>query len=190
MKSLVGQKFGRLSVLEYVENKLYPSGTSVRYCRCCCECGKEKVVLEPDLKSGNTQSCGCLQRERVRASRIKDLTGQQFGRLHVVKYEGAKKEKNKVYHYWLCECECGNMKSINGSSLRRGLSRSCGCRQGRFIHGMWGKPGYKAHYLKDPIRKLKHVVGVGVRDALQQRKFVKYVVFGGEELMQLKVCKI
>ena len=29
--------------------------------------------------------------------------------------------------YWLCECECGNVKSIKSSSLRRGEIQSCGC---------------------------------------------------------------
>jgi hypothetical protein len=32
---------------------------------------------------------------------------------------------------------------------------------------MWGKPGYKSFYLKDPVKKIKHHVGVAVRDALK-----------------------
>lgn len=28
---------------------------------------------------------------------------------------------------WICECECGNKKSINGSSLKSGGTKSCGC---------------------------------------------------------------
>ena len=28
---------------------------------------------------------------------------------------------------WICECECGNIKPIRGSSLRNGHSTSCGC---------------------------------------------------------------
>lgn len=35
------------------------------YCLCDCSCGKQDiVVMASKLKSGHTQSCGCLQRER------------------------------------------------------------------------------------------------------------------------------
>ena len=30
--------------------------------------------------------------------------------------------------YWICQCDCGNIKSIDGASLRRSNgTRSCGC---------------------------------------------------------------
>jgi 5-methylcytosine-specific restriction endonuclease McrA len=32
---------------------------------CMCDCGEFKVVSGVDLRSGHTQSCGCLQKERV-----------------------------------------------------------------------------------------------------------------------------
>lgn len=52
-----------------------------------------------------------------------DLTGKRFGRLIVIK------ESEKTYGQvmWLCKCDCGKTKSINGNSLRRGISTSCGC---------------------------------------------------------------
>jgi hypothetical protein len=34
--------------------------------KCRCECGKEKLVLATCLRSGNTKSCGCLQKEWCR----------------------------------------------------------------------------------------------------------------------------
>lgn len=53
-----------------------------------------------------------------------DLTGQKFGRLTVIKrVENDKHQKTR----FLCRCDCGNEKVINGSSLKRGLSKSCGC---------------------------------------------------------------
>lgn len=55
--------------------------------------------------------------------RFRDLTGQTFGRLTVVKRDNTRKGT-----YWLCECSCGTKeKSINGYSLTRGLTKSCGC---------------------------------------------------------------
>lgn len=60
MKSLdlLGQKFGRLKVIEKM-----PSKDSRSMWRCICDCGNEKVVSGRNLKKGLTRSCGCLQRE-------------------------------------------------------------------------------------------------------------------------------
>jgi hypothetical protein len=174
---LVGKKFDRLMVLEYTGcSRPDRSKKKNHQWLCLCDCGNEAIVLGDNLRNGLTRSCGCLQKERASKSKIKmriDLTGQTFGKLTVLKYDGVREQKNRIYHHWLCECECGNTKSINGSSLRRGLSKSCGCKQGNFTHGMWGKPGYKAYYLKDPVKKLKHIVGSAVRDALTRRKSSK-----------------
>lgn len=53
---LTGQKFHRLTAVEYVGNRKW---------RCICDCGKETVVGAYELKSGNTKSCGCLNIERI-----------------------------------------------------------------------------------------------------------------------------
>lgn len=50
---------------------------------------------------------------------IIDIKGQRFCRLTAIRYV-----KNGV---WLCECECGNTKMVDGTSLRRGKVKSCGC---------------------------------------------------------------
>lgn len=55
-EDLAGQVFGRLTVL-----RLYSK--SPRRWECSCECGSIKAVGAFHLKSGHTQSCGCLQRE-------------------------------------------------------------------------------------------------------------------------------
>lgn len=62
----VGQRFGRLEVLEIrTESK----GSRQRvFCLCLCLCGNHKVVRMDHLKSGATQSCGCHQREIVSAT--------------------------------------------------------------------------------------------------------------------------
>lgn len=56
--------------------------------------------------------------------RIKDMTGMKFGRLTVISFHGVNKYKSAA---WLCKCECGGEKVVDGRSLRRGLTRSCGC---------------------------------------------------------------
>lgn len=62
---LTGQPFGRLVVIRENGRK---NGRVTWLCRCLGrqgdDCGNEVVVTTSDLRSGNTQSCGCLQRER------------------------------------------------------------------------------------------------------------------------------
>jgi len=55
---LTGQRFGRWTVLELVS-----TGQHTRWL-CQCDCGKQKAVAADNLKSGKSQSCGCLHAER------------------------------------------------------------------------------------------------------------------------------
>lgn len=55
-----------------------------------------------------------------------DLTGTRFGRLTVVKEAGRTKQGSVK---WLCKCDCGNTITVDGSHLRTGSTRSCGCLQ-------------------------------------------------------------
>lgn len=55
MKSLVGNKFNRWTVLSRAENK----GHRERYL-CLCDCGKKSMIRTDHLKNGGSRSCGCL----------------------------------------------------------------------------------------------------------------------------------
>lgn len=58
-------------------------------------------------------------------SKCIDLKDQIFGKLKVLEKDNSRKTNSGSY--WLCECECGNIKSVKSSSLRRGEIQSCGC---------------------------------------------------------------
>ncbi len=58
---ITGERYGRLTVLSYVETRR--GGKAFWLCR--CDCGNESVVSSCDLRSGHTQSCGCLYRESI-----------------------------------------------------------------------------------------------------------------------------
>lgn len=86
IKDLIGQKFGRLTVLENCGNKKY----------CKCDCGNYTHVLTNHLLSGHTQSCGCLKMERI--SRINGLS------------------KTRLYKIWESmhtRCECSKHRSYS-----------------------------------------------------------------------------
>ena len=56
---------------------------------------------------------------------FKDLTGKKFGRLTAIE-RGMVSNKHRHVR-WLCQCDCGNEKIIDGQSLRTGATQSCGC---------------------------------------------------------------
>lgn len=58
--------------------------------------------------------------------KIDDLTNQKFGRLTVLGLD-TKKQSRKTY--WICQCECGTIKSCRSDSLKNGAIVSCGCRK-------------------------------------------------------------
>lgn len=60
----------------------------------------------------------------IEMSKRIDLTGQKFDRLKVISYVGTNNRREAL---WKCECKCGNVKIILGSSLRNGKTKSCGC---------------------------------------------------------------
>lgn len=64
-KDYVGKRFGRLTVTAPA-GKIRKNGSTVTWWKCRCDCGRETVVTQSALQSGDTQSCGCLQKERTR----------------------------------------------------------------------------------------------------------------------------
>ena len=56
-----------------------------------------------------------------------DITGQKFGRLTVLHRDESKPKGHGKKVYWVCQCDCGNIKSVTGDNLKRGAVVSCGC---------------------------------------------------------------
>lgn len=60
---LTGKQFNRLTVRRLAPIRDFKG--EVRWI-CDCECGTQGVIVRgTSLTSGNTKSCGCLQKERV-----------------------------------------------------------------------------------------------------------------------------
>ena len=57
---LTGQKFGRLKVVSLFT----PLSRKTKW-NCICDCGAERIVRGDGLRSGKSQSCGCLRREHI-----------------------------------------------------------------------------------------------------------------------------
>ena len=117
---LSGQKFGKLTVIERVEDHITPSGQHKQLWLCRCDCGNEKIIRGEFLRNGSTMSCGCLK--------IIDLTGQRFGNLTVIERaeDHFSKNGNKKI-CWKCICDCGKEHITTSEILRGGDCKSCGC---------------------------------------------------------------
>lgn len=118
---LSGQRFGRLIVL----NRGIAKGKSKEaWWHCLCDCGQEVDVRGHSLRKGETQSCGCLHKEKISEKTLKDLTGQTFCRLTVISKVGKDKNGHSI---WSCKCLCGSVINVLGTNLLKGNTKSCGC---------------------------------------------------------------
>ena len=53
----------------------------------------------------------------------KEIVGNKFNHLKVLKRDFT---KNKEHIYYICECDCGRIKSIRKDSITKGISHTCG----------------------------------------------------------------
>lgn len=60
---LVGQRFGKLVVIDFAGIKYYNGKAARTQWLCKCDCGRTKVVLGSSLKIGAVKSCGCAKKE-------------------------------------------------------------------------------------------------------------------------------
>lgn len=56
-------------------------------------------------------------------NRRKEMIGKTYGNLTVVSYS----HKSKSVYFYKCLCGCGKESVVNGSHLRTGHTKSCGC---------------------------------------------------------------
>ena len=153
IKDLTGQVFGRLIVLEDAGRT--KKGAVIW--RCQCECGTIKDIKSGSLQSGNTQSCGCYNKERVSEAIKKDLTGQVFGRLTVLEDMG----RIHGYVLWRCLCDCGNIVDVISGNLQNGNTQSCGCYKREQLSET--QSGEKSHFWKGGITPLSQAVRTCIR---------------------------
>ena len=131
---MIGQKYGKLTVIKRVEN----IDNRVRY-KCQCECGNTTIADGKNLRRGYTTSCGCYIKElssvmahKLQEDNFIDLTKKTFGSLEVLEYIGiSDKTKQRL---WKCKCECGSEIIVTANSLRTGNTQSCGCIYSRGEH--------------------------------------------------------
>lgn len=121
-EEIIGKRFGRLTVISFYEVK-----NECSYFLCRCDCGNEIITSMNHLRTGHTQSCGCLQKEIVSQMNDKhrqEMIGKHFGYLKVLYFDRV--QNDVAYYSCLCE-RCGSITVKRGANLLSGNLVSCGC---------------------------------------------------------------
>lgn len=87
-RNIVGLTFGRIFVFAEAPSKREKTGRLRRCSWGRCACGDERIYRNSGLVSGNTESCGCLMLERVRAA-------------HTVHGHTPRGKRTRTYESWL-----------------------------------------------------------------------------------------
>lgn len=75
----------------------------------------------------------------IKETKIKDRTGERFGRLVIIEFTG---KDGWGKPKWKVRCDCGKQKNVSYSNLRSGQINSCGCLRRELViaknlkHGM------------------------------------------------------
>jgi hypothetical protein len=70
LKDLTDQTFGRLTVVSRADTYVLESGGIQSRWHCRCSCGETRDVRGSRLRSGETRSCGCIRRDRMREMNV------------------------------------------------------------------------------------------------------------------------
>lgn len=77
---------------------------------------------------------------------MENLLNRKFGRWTVL--EGPFHNGRESWNLWLCACNCGTKKKVNGYALLGGMSKSCGCLHRQIVGQQSTKHGlsYRNEY--------------------------------------------
>jgi len=102
-----------------------------------------------------------------RGPRFKEISGQRFGRLTVVRFSHIQNGRTM----WICACDCGSEIIRDGGNIRSGHTTSCGCytkerqAEGQRTHGMSNTP--------------EHNIWMGINSRCYCKTNSRYADWGG-----------
>lgn len=108
---LEGQKFGELTVIKRDGSNKWKEALWL----CQCDCGNLCHHTSRNLIKRKVKTCG---------KHIYNPVGKRFGRLFVEELHSIDDRGRRKF---LCQCDCGNKTVVNGSALKSGYTKSCGC---------------------------------------------------------------
>lgn len=107
-----------------------------------------------------------------------DLNGKKFGRLTVIEYAG--RENNNSYY--ICKCDCGEIKKFRASHLTSERTKSCGCLNKELTIDRSTKHGYATALYKHPMYR----VWYGMKNRCYNKNTRGYEYYGARGI---SVCE-
>lgn len=115
-----------IKVLEQ-DNETYENRAIHWKCECLL-CGNIFIVDGRKLRGKDAiRSCGCLKHKP------KELLGQRFGNLLVIRDTKKRNNDNCRNRIWECKCDCGNLTYKTTKQLTEKYNLSCGCINNRIM---------------------------------------------------------
>lgn len=120
-------------------------------------------------------------------------TGDKFNRLTVVKLDHIREKvyykNNKKYiqkhKYYLCKCDCGNEHIVEGSDLKRGKTKSCGCLQKETRQKVFKNNSFNKKYNMDytNIKQCRlYNIWCDIKKRCYNKKFWAFNRYGGRNI--------
>lgn len=137
----LNQTFGYLKILKIIKNPGGGASLEVE-----CKCGKIKIKPASRIVTGHCKSCGCRDFPRLNKRKPlheKVLPNITYGKLTTIS-KCIKKWKTDVRSvtWWLCKCNCGELKEIRETHIKYGSMVTCGiCSKRGKTHPRWN--GYE-----------------------------------------------
>ena len=89
----IGKKYNRWTILKYEGTNHLKKSQFL----CRCDCGKEKIIVLGNLKTGQSKSCGCLNDEKRKGNTRSKKHGMSFSREYSTWRAMLDRCENKTY---------------------------------------------------------------------------------------------
>lgn len=106
---------------------------------------------------------------------VKNLAGQRFGRLTVIRFLGV---TEKHHALWECRCDCTGTKTVTTGKLTRGHVMSCGCLEKEVRGSHWRTHGMS--------HSPEHLAWLGMKRRCLNPKIHNFADYGGRGI---QVCE-
>lgn len=103
-----------------------------------------------------------------------DIIGERFGRLLVIEVDASVKNKT----FYMCLCDCGNVKSVYRDHLKTGATSSCGCFRSEKFSSMLTKHGMSNTKI--------YKIWAGMIERCSYKRHKSYKYYGGRGI---SVCE-
>jgi len=118
---MTGTEFGDYIVDSFDNTR----GQYKYYWNCHCKnCGAKKSVASGSIKTNKSARCNVCNKNFGKGQKPvfqKNLTGEKFGNLTVIKYSHSK----NTHSHWICRRDCGNIITVSISFLKKAINLMC-----------------------------------------------------------------